>query len=417
MSTISSLSLLNSATATSMSPLLQAAQSIINESTGNSTSVSSLASTLANAKTAAQTAALSARQTSDNTSLSAYGSLNSVLSALQASVKSLANGTTSLSLGATASGKGLDPAVVSGAVAGTYTVAVSQIASAQSLTSAAFGTSARLGTGTMTITAGGKSMNIAVDSTNNTLDGIADAINKAGNNPGVTATVVTSTDGAHLVLQSTATGAGNTISVATSNVRNDMGLSSLGVTSTTGANGKASTIASSSPTQAWQQTNAAQDARFNIGGIASSSSTNAVTGAIAGVTLTLSSASVGTTQTVQVSPGTASQNTASQSAAITNFVSLYNNAVTTINKLSSYDKTSNSAGALQGDPAVTTVKSALSSIVLAGSGTSPGGLGSIGITVSSDGTLAVNQATLTKALASNPTGVAALFSSTNGVAC
>ena len=48
------------------------------------------------------------------------------------------------------------------------------------------GVTAKLGTGTLSVEIGGKSMDVTIDSTNNTLSGIANAINKAGNNPGVT---------------------------------------------------------------------------------------------------------------------------------------------------------------------------------------------------------------------------------------
>lgn len=314
MSTINTSSV-NSATANAQSQVQQAAQSIIGGSTGNSSmDVATLVSALVNAKTAGQTAALKAKQTSDTTILSAYGALSSALSALQAAIKNLSDGTALSTFAASASGKGLDPKAGAGAVAGSYAIDVTQIAASQSLSSAAFGPTTQLGTGKLTISLGGKSMDVAIDSTNNTLSGIAAAINKAGNNPGVTATIVTGTGGAHLVLRSAASGAANTINVAVSNVQNDAGLSSLGVTSTPGANGAASTIVSSDTSNAWHQSEAAQDAQLTIGGIAARSASNAVTDAIAGVTLNLSSAALGNPQTVTIAPDTTAQNT-----AITNF--------------------------------------------------------------------------------------------------
>ncbi|MFM0082723.1 flagellar filament capping protein FliD [Paraburkholderia sediminicola] len=415
MSTITTTSV-NSATANAQSQVQQAAQSIISGSTGNSAmDVASLVSALVNAKTAGQTAALKAKQTSDTTTLSAYGALSSALNALQAAIKSLSDGTTLSTFGATASGKGMDPKAGPGAVAGSYSINVKQIAASQSLSSAAFDSTARLGTGKLTIAVGGKSMDVTIDSTNNTLSGIANAINKAGNNPGVTATIVTGTGGAHLVLRSTTTGAANTINVSTSDVQNDTGLSSLGVTSTPGANGAASTIVSSDTNKAWQQSEAAQDAQFTIGGIEASSSTNAVTSAISGVTLNLSSAAVGTTQTLTIAPDTTAQNT-----AITNFANLYNTIVTTINSLSSYDKSSKTGGALLGDSTLTTIKNTLASIVGGGLGTgsSAVGLASIGITLKgdpADGTLVVDSKKLSASLTGSPAQVATLFNSTNGI--
>ncbi|MFM0504312.1 flagellar filament capping protein FliD [Paraburkholderia caffeinilytica] len=415
MSTITTTSV-NSATANAQSQVQQAAQSIISGSTGNSTmDVASLVSALVNAKTAGQTAALKAKQTSDTTILSAYGALSSALNALQAAIKNLSDGTMLSTFGATASGKGIDPKAGPGAVAGSYTIDVAQIAASQSLSSSAFDATAKLGAGTLSIAIGGKSMDITIDSTNNTLSGIANAINKAGNNPGVTATIVTGTGGAHLVLRSTTTGAANTINVSTSNVQDDNGLSSLGVTSTPGTNGAGSTIVSSDANRSWRQSEAAQDALFTIGGIAASSSTNAVTAAISGVTLNLSSAAVGTSQTLTIAPDTTAQNT-----AITNFANLYNTVVTTINSLSSYDKSSKTGGALLGDSTLMTIKNALASIVGGGVGTgsSAVGLASIGITLKgdpADGTLVIDSKKLSTSLTSNPAQVATLFNSTNGI--
>lgn len=414
MSTITSS--VNSATANAQSQVQQAAQSIISGSTGNSSmDVATLVSALVNARTAGQAAALQARQTTDNTTLSAYGALTSALSALQAAIKNLSDGTTLSTFAATASGKGLDPKAGPGAVAGSYAIDVTQIASSQSLSSAAFGATTQLGTGKLTISVGGKSMDVSIDSTNNTLSGIASAINKASNNPGVTATIVTGTGGAHLVLRSATTGSTNTINVATSNVQNDAGLSSLGVTSTPGANGGASTIVSSDAGNAWHQSEVAQDALLTIGGIAARSASNAVADAIAGVTLNLSSASVSNPQTLTIAPDTTAQNT-----AITNFANLYNTVVTTISKLSSFDKSSKTGGALLGDSTLLTVKNALASIVGGGvgKGTSVVSLGHIGITLKgdpADGTLVVDSAKLTAALNSSPAQVAALFNATDGV--
>jgi flagellar hook-associated protein 2 len=406
----------NSATTNAQSQVQQAAQSIISGSTGNSTlDVSSLVSALVNAKTAGQTAALKAKQTSDTTVLSAYGALSSALNALQAAIKNLSDGTLLSTFGATASGKGLDPKAGVGAVAGSYTIDVAQIATSQSLSSAAFDATAKLGTGKLTIAVGGKSMDVTIDSTNNTLSGIANAINKAGNNPGVTATIVTGTGGAHLVLRSAATGAANTINMSTSGVENDNSLSSLGVTSTPGADGAASTIVSSDTNKAWRQSEGAQDARFTIGGIEASSSTNAVTSAISGVTLNLSSAAAGTTQTLTIAPDTTAQNT-----AITNFANLYNTVVTTINSLSSYDKSSKTGGALLGDSTLMTIKNSLASIIGGGvgSGSSAVGLASIGIALKgdpADGTLVIDSKKLSASLTGSPAQIATLFNSTNGI--
>ncbi|HEY2037112.1 MAG TPA: flagellar filament capping protein FliD, partial [Steroidobacteraceae bacterium] len=84
----------------------------------------------------------------------------------------------------------------------------------------------------------------------------------------------------------------------------------------------------------------------------------------------------------------------------------------------SYDATTGTAAPMMGDALLSgvqnQVRSALYGIVNTGS--SYDSLASIGITTNSDGTLSVNQATLSAALTSNFTAVSQLFSGTGGVA-
>ncbi|RZF28047.1 flagellar hook protein FliD [Paraburkholderia sp. UYCP14C] len=429
MSTVSSSSvssLASSAAAASNTALQQAAQSIISGSTGNSSmDVSSLVTALVNSKIAGQAAALSAKATQDNTAISAYGTLSAGLSALQAGLTSLSNGTTLNQFTATADGSGLTATAASGAVAGTYAIGVTQIATAQVLSSQAFNPpSTTLGTGTMTLSVGGKSTTISIDSTNNTVAGIAAAINSASNNPGITASVVTGVDGAHLVLHSSSTGASNVINVSVSDTNASDPLNSLAVTSkagdgTTSGTASQSTLTSGAAntttgTAGWTQTTAAQNAYITVDGTAATSSTNTVTSALSGVTLNLTQAAVGsTTQNLTVS-----QNTTAQLSTIDNFVSLYNTLVTTMGTLTAYSSSSTSQGALLGDSTLNMIQNSLASIVANGvkTGTNTTSLASIGITLQADGSLSVDNTQLSSALQNNQSTVATLFNSTNGVA-
>ncbi|WP_420210413.1 flagellar filament capping protein FliD [Burkholderia aenigmatica] len=406
----------NTSSANANSALQQAAQSIISGSTGNSTmDVNSLVTALVNAKTAGQTSALTAKQTTDNTQISAFGTLSSALSALQASLTTLSNGSLQSTFTATPSGNGLTATAGQGAVAGTYNVNVTQIAAAQALSSTGFADPTKgLGNGTLALSLGNQSFSVNIDSSNNTVAGIAAAINGASGNPGITATVVTGTDGAHLVLSSAATGASNTISVAVSNLSGDAGLSNLGVKSVPGQNGGPSTFTSANSSAAWTQSTAAQDAAFSINGISATSSTNTVTSAIAGVTLNLTSAAVGAAQAQTL---TIASDTKTQATAINNFVNLYNTLVTTMGTLTQFTAGAATQGPLLGDSTLSTVKNTLASLVTQGvkSGSSTITLSSIGITLQADGTLQTDSTKLNTALQSNPASVAALFNSTNGV--
>ncbi|WP_275077358.1 flagellar cap protein FliD N-terminal domain-containing protein, partial [Burkholderia pseudomallei] len=144
------------------SALQQAAQSIISGSTGNSSmDVNSLVTALVNAKTAGQSAALSTSIATDQTTLSALGTLKAALTALQAGIGSLSDGTLTQKFTATATGTGLTATTGAGAVAGSYSVAVTQIATSQTLSSGAFNATQQLGTGTLTLSVGGKSTSIS----------------------------------------------------------------------------------------------------------------------------------------------------------------------------------------------------------------------------------------------------------------
>jgi flagellar hook-associated protein 2 len=380
---------------------------------------------LVNAKVAGQTAALTAEATNDNTQISAIGSLSAALSSLQVGLAPLFNGQLQSTFSATLSGTGITASAGTGAVAGSYSIKVSQIAQAQSISSGAFSTTqaAGLGTGNLTISVGGKSMQLAVTSSNNSLSGIAAAINSSSSNPGVSATVVSGSDGQHLVLSSTTTGAANTISVNVSNLAGDNGLSSLGVTSTAGSPAGAASSIASSGTIAWTQSTAAQDAQFTLNGTPADTGSNTVTTVLPGVTLNLTAAAIpasgsttSATQTLTVAP-----DTTTQVNDIETFVSDYNAVVSTMSNLSSFNSSASAGsqgGPLLGDSMLNQIQTTLGNLV-SGSVTSDGitaTLSSLGITLESNGQLSVDTTTLTTAVQSNPSEVGALFNSTNGVA-
>ena len=96
---------------------------------------------------------------------------------------------------------------------GSYAVDVQTLARAQSLASQELADrdTTALGTGTLTLNVGGNSTEITIDSSNNTLQGIADAINDA--NAGVSAGIVDTGNGYRLVMSSDESGTANEISV------------------------------------------------------------------------------------------------------------------------------------------------------------------------------------------------------------
>ncbi|HEU0276362.1 MAG TPA: flagellar filament capping protein FliD [Rhodanobacteraceae bacterium] len=333
------------------------------------------------------------------TQTSAIGQLQSLLSAVQTTLGTLADGSAFSQLTATSSkSSDFSATATSSAVPGVYQVQVQQLAAAQQVASGAFAANAAVGTGTLALSVGGQSTSITIDSSNDTLSGIAAAINGASNNPGVSATIIQATDGDHLVLTSTATGVANAFSVSASG--GNGGLSAL-------------TWDASTSTGSLSQQTAAQDAKVTVDGFTATSATDVISNPISGVTINAAQADPGTTDTLTVAPDASTMQTDVQA-----FVSAYNSYVQGAQNLSSYDATSGTAGPLLGDPTLMTIQSQLATVLSGQAGTNANlnTLGAAGITLQDDGTLSVDTTKLGNTFAENPQALSNLFSSTSGYA-
>jgi flagellar hook-associated protein 2 len=373
---------------------------------GSVIDVNSLVSQLVAASRAPKDSIIAAQTQQATTQISAVGTLKGALSTFQTSLAALDtpdafNAETATSSSPTS----LTASAGSGAVAGTYSVSVTQLAQAQQLVSKPIlgDGSAVVGTGTLKVSLGAASFNVTLNGTNDTVAGLAAAINSASGNPGVTATVITGTDGAHLILSSTVTGAANSIQVA----ETDGGTALSALTYSTGS------------TTNYTQNSPAQDAIFSISGISHTSSSNTVSDALSGVTLSLlatTAAGTGAGSSVNL---TVANDTSAITTNVGAFVTAYNTLAASIATLGSYDSTTGTAGPMLGDALLSgiqnEIRSKLYSVVNTGSSTY-NSLASIGITTKSDGTLSLNSSTLQTALTSAPSAVSSLFSGTNGIA-
>lgn len=371
---------------------------------GSVINVSSLVSQLVAASEAPQQSLITAQTTTVTANLSALGTLKSALSSFQSALTPLSTPNSFNDQTANSS----DPLIFTAsagvdAVSGSYSVSVSQLATAQQLLSAPVvaGSSAALGTGTLNLTLGTGSLSVTVDASNNTLSGIAAAINTASNNPGISATVITGTDGAHLLLSSTQTGLANTITVTANETDGGTGLAAL----STGTAGH------------YTQVTAPQNASFSVAGVPYTSASNTVSDALAGVSLTLLGTTPASTGTGTGASVTVGNDTTTVTANITSFVTAYNTLQTALAGLGSYDSSTGTAGPMLGNPILTSAQNQIQQALDAVVGTSSyNTLPSIGITRHSDGSLSVNASTLQTALTSNFTAVSTLFSGTGGVA-
>jgi len=151
------------------------------------------------------------------------------------------------------------------------------------------------------------------------------------------------------------------------------------------------------------------DAQLTVDGVPVDSSTNTVTSAIPGVTLSLGAADPDMPVLISVEPDTSGAATALQ-----NFVDAYNAVVGSINSQYTLDSSGNE-GVLAGDSMLQTLQSQLLNMVT-GSVSGVGNyvnLQSMGIEMQNDGTLQINSSVLSNALSTDYSDVQKFFQSTS----
>ncbi len=383
---------------------------ISSQGVGSGLDIAAIVTSLTSAKAAPLTNAINRSNTALNAQVSAWGTLNSAVATFQATLTALQDPAQLAGRTATLGDSTIASATAtSSAVTGQYSIAVQNLATAASLSSApnSVGATAVVGTGTLQISVGGVLDSVAIDSTSNTLQGIAAAINSSAGNPGVTASILTTSDGARLVLTGTKTGQANGILVTQSG--GDGGLSSL-------------VYDPANNNTTLTQTQQALDANFTVNSYPAKSASNQVTSVISGVTLNLLKASAATTATPPVytpTTLTVGNDTAGAQTSIGTFVSALNGLLSSIQSLASYDPTTQTAGPLLGNAAVQSLQNQLYKIlgqVHAGITSGPNSLAAIGIGANPQGTYSSNSATLGNALTGNLDSVSKLLSGPNGIA-
>ena len=369
---------------------------------GSGLDINSIVTSLTTAAGLAQNTQLSDRKTVLTAQVSAYGTFSAALDTLQATLTTLQNpkvlaGRTA----AVADNTIASASATTSAIPAQYSLQVQKLATSASLASAplANGDTA-VGTGILKISVGGQSSSITIDSTNNTLAGIVAAINGAPDNPGVSASILTTADGARLVLSGTATGTANAITVTQSG--GDGGLAAL-------------TYDPANGVKNLTQTQAASDANFTVNGFAATSGSNQVSSVISGVTLNLlATTAAGATTTLTVGNDTTGAQT-----SVGTFVTALNGLITSIQSLTSYDPTTHIAGPLLGNATLQSFQNQLQKIlgqVTSGNTSTGTSLASLGITANPQGTYDTNSTTLGNALTGSLASVTSFFGGPNGIA-
>lgn len=363
--------------------------------------------------------ALNKKEADYQAKISAYGNISGALSGFQTAVQDLsglekfqslkASSTDSSALTASASAK---------AATGTYSLTVSSLAQAQKLSVAGqINDTASIGsglpskltfdfgsiaggtfdaasgkyTGATFATNGQGAKTITIDSSNNTLQGIRDAIN--GAKMGVTASVINNGSGTpfSLTLSPTSMGMNNSLKIS---VEGDEAISAL-------------LAHDPAATQNLSQTITAQSAVFAVDGVSVSKDNNTIADVIPGVTLNLLK-----TTDKPVSLNVARDNSGVTSS-IQGFVKAYNDMNKTLQELSSFNPATKQGAILQGDSTVRLLQSQIKAILntpIGNNGSELTTLSQIGITIQKDGTMTLDTTKLDAAVSKNPTDVASLFS-------
>ena len=336
----------------------------------------------------------------DNTKRSdALKGLNTKLVALTAAAKALNDRT--LGSGRTAGSSTATVATVTGsseAALGSFNLSVTRLATSLSQASRVYGDEddAVLAGGATTATfelrKGGATSGTAltINSSNNTLEGLRDAINEA--DAGVNATIV-DVDGTgtqfKLVLNSSATGAAGRVELVETTATGTAADLNLGSVNPPGATTDFSSL----------------EASFSLNGLALTRSSNTVSDAVTGLTINLKGS--GSTAI------TVTSKTSDLSDKLSNFVNAYNDVQSLIAGQYTKDAQGRPSGVLAGDATLRTVQRQVRDALGVNASNNGGAfknLAEIGLSRDDTGKLTLDSTVLNEKLSSNPGDVQALLS-------
>ncbi|MBF6622142.1 MAG: flagellar filament capping protein FliD [Pseudomonas stutzeri] len=394
---------------------------------GSGMDIKGMVDAITNAERAPKQSQLANLEKKTTTQLTSLGQLKSAISNFQSALSTLNSPSSFLARTATSSdSKVMTASVSQSAQAGSYKVEVLQLASTSKVALAAIDGKAKLNTGTLDIKVGDTEVGITIDSTNNTLDGIRDAINEAGKSAGVSATIITDDHGSRLVLSSSKAGEGNDITVAvdeTGVVEDGVSLGELAYSGPATKPELEHFAEEDDPDTAFadaladyekggQTLATAQSAKLTIDGLAVTRDSNNIDDAVAGLSFSIKSAGSSTL--------TIAKDEAGVEANVKKFVEAYNTLMTFINtetKVTTVNDTSAPVtGALVGDATARSLVNSIRSELVSPQGEGAlRALADMGITTKKDGTLEMDSDKVKKAVSTDFEGVAAYFTGDNGL--
>jgi flagellar hook-associated protein 2 len=343
---------------------------------------------------------ISAQQSSYTAKLSAYGTLKSALVSFQTANTALNKADLFTATSTSSSSTAFSATTTGSAVAGKYTISVTQLAQAQTLTTKNTQpdskTAIATGDSVLTIQQGGGKDPVTIDisAANSSLSGIRDAINNSKS--GVSATIVNVGNGQYrLSVTSDATGSDNAMSLSVSGDSALQSFMGYNGTSTDASNGMEESVT-------------AQDAELTVNNIKITNSSNTISDALEDITLNLNDVTSGN-QTLTITKDTSKAET-----AVKAWVDAYNALQDTFSSLTKYTKVDagtdtqdTSNGALLGDSTLRTIQTQLKGLLTNSQSTSSfKTMAQIGVTSDpSTGKLNLDSDKLKTALQKDPSGV------------
>jgi flagellar hook-associated protein 2 len=360
---------------------------------------SDLIDKLVNAERKPVEARLDIKKEEYDAKLSAYGQIKTALSDLRIEARKLSKASSFSKLSVTSTNSAVSGAATKSSAKGNYTLEVSKLAQAHVIATDPFPTTSDvIGTGTLTLTASGKTANITIDASNNTLAGIAAAVNAQKDLP-VTASVVNTGSGYRLLFTSDATGADNAITATVTadgdgNDANNAGLSRLSFNTTNSF---------------MTETNEALDAEFDFNGVAVTRSSNTVSDLVDGLTFTLSGTNVGSPASLKVG-----LDTKTMAENVSKFIDKYNALQKLYSELTAYNTDTGAASVLTGDATLRSIfnqaRSTMHSMITGLAGQEVRSLADIGVTTDADsGEITFDEETFIAAVNAHGDDAEALF--------
>lgn len=333
--------------------------------------------------------------------LSAYGKLRSAVTELRLPMRQLSAPDNLKAFSASSSNEGIAVSVDSTkASRGTYSVEVTSLAGAQALASRdvfADRDATSVGQGTLTLNVGDKTTNLTIDSSNDTLQGLANAINDS--DAGVSAGVIDTGNGFQLVLSADETGTANAVSISVSGDTGGTDTDNQGLSRfafNTGMDADAGL----------RETIAASDAVMEINGVEVIRSTNSFENVIDGLTFDITETGSSIIKVQQDFGAVADR--------VQGFVDKFNSLQSTIDSLAGFNAEAGVGSLLTGDSTVRSIQSQLRQVltrVVPGlENASVRSLADVGITTNFEtGGLEFDRAKFEEQLKNSPGDVTALF--------